>query len=170
MFEFFGQKKQEKKAKQAEQERLIKLKNELSFFKEMPRGKEEALGYTLKFFNVVSEFQDQGKVKFAKNADEINFFVARTGRQGYGWNRTEKGEKVTAENLYLGNVFGLFTHTAKHWINSNSVYKDFYKRYFSDLDLPDPFDWQVIMFHQVEPFIVVNTKELLDALDVAINC
>lgn len=166
MFEFFLQKRHEKKA---EQERLIKFKNDLSFFKEMPRSKEGALEYTLKFFNVVSEFQDQGRVKFAKNADEINFFVARTGRQGYGWNRTEKGEKVTAENLYLGNAFGLFTHPAKNWINSNSVYKDFYKRYYSDPDLSDPFDWQVVMFHQVEPFIVSNVKELCDALDIAIN-
>lgn len=168
MFEFFLQKRHEKKA---EQERLIKFKNDLSFFKEeMPRNKEGALEYTLKFFNVVSEFQDQGRIKFAKNADEINFLVARTGRQGYGWNRTEKGEKVTADNLYLGNVWGLFTHTAKEWMNGDGIYKDFYKRFYHDHNSVDPFDWQVIMFHQVEPFIVRNVKELCDALDIAIKC
>lgn len=168
MFEFFWQKRHEKKA---EQERLIKFKNDLSFFKEeMPRNKEGALEYTLKFFNVVSEFQDQGRIKFAKNADEINFLVERAGRQVYGWNRTKMGEKVTAENLYLGNVFGLFTHPIKYWINSESIYPDFYKRFYLNPNLPDPFDWQVIMFHEVEPFIVVNTKELLDALEKAINC
>lgn len=37
------------------------------------------------------------------------------GRDLYGWNRTEKGETVTADKVYLGNIYGLLTYPASYW-------------------------------------------------------
>lgn len=37
------------------------------------------------------------------------------GRERYGWNRSRPGEQVTPDNVYLGNVYGLWTFTARSW-------------------------------------------------------
>lgn len=49
------------------------------------------------------------------------------GRNRYGWNRTEKGESVTADKVFLGNIFGLFTHSVSFWKQQKGQPKDEWK-------------------------------------------
>lgn len=49
---------------------------------------------------------------------DLQVHVQQSGRDPYGWNRTERGETVTGDNVYLGNVFGRFTKTASYWQRS----------------------------------------------------
>lgn len=43
-----------------------------------------------------------------------NHFV-NAGRDKSGWNRTQKGETVTEDRVFLGNIYGLFTHPVSFW-------------------------------------------------------
>ena len=165
---FFGQKREQK---QNEKRRLIQLKDVITEFKEMPLDKNDGFEYVVMFFNVISRFEDKGKVEFARNADEINCLINQMGRQGYGWNRTTKGEMVTYDNFYVGDRYGLFTKTLRYWMQSNSIYKDFFKRWHPEVAqkvTSNPFDWQVVLFYIIEPFIIEKKKALLNALDKGI--
>lgn len=165
----FGQKKEER---QKEKKRLIKLKDVLNEFQEMPLDKNEGYEYVIMFFNVISRFEDNGKIRFAKNADEINFLVNQTGRQAYGWNRTTKGETVTYDNFFVGDRYGLFTKSLRYWMRSDSVYENFFQRWHPEVArkvTSDPFDWQVILYWIIEPFIVEKKKLLVKALNKGIE-
>jgi hypothetical protein len=44
--------------------------------------------------------------------------VTKGGRDEYGYNRTKKGEKVTKDKVYFGNIYGLFTLDVNVWENT----------------------------------------------------
>lgn len=166
----FGLLNGNKQQKEVEKGRLIRLKNEIQAFQEMPHDKN-GFAYVIDFFNTTSFFQDEGKLSYAKNATEINDLIDVLGRQTYGWNRTKKGEKVTLDNFYVGDRYGLFTKSLRSWMNSTSIYHDFALRWYPNLAMPnkdDPFDWQVILFFIIEPFIKEEKKLLLNLLDKGI--
>ncbi|HYD18508.1 MAG TPA: hypothetical protein VEF76_08525 [Patescibacteria group bacterium] len=90
----------------------------------------------VKFFNAVAPIYDQPEQlnaavaaaqkagsKFTETAEalrDLQVHVQQSGRDPYGWNRTEKGETVTGDNVYLGNIYGRFTKTANYWQSSFS--------------------------------------------------
>ena len=93
----------------------------------------------VRFFDVVSQFNDKqqeapitvGRVleafrKAGKNPEAIEALETlqahfnKSGRDEYGMNRTGPGEPVTADNVYLGNIFGRWTFTATRWRESIS--------------------------------------------------
>jgi hypothetical protein len=41
--------------------------------------------------------------------------VCKGGRSEFGRNRTKKGEKVTADNVYFGDIYGLYTLPVRKW-------------------------------------------------------
>ena len=41
------------------------------------------------------------------------------GRDEYGFSRTKKGETVTKDKVYFGNIYGLFTLNVNVWENTN---------------------------------------------------
>lgn len=70
--------------------------------------------YALKFFGVIAKFQDSGVMKDgllsdSKSFEELSKHIKNAGRNPYGWVRAERGQPVTADNVYLGDVFGLWT-------------------------------------------------------------
>lgn len=75
--------------------------------------------YAVHFFNIVVRFNDKysvDKKMFKDNAESAGILathLSRAGRQEYGWVRAKKGQEVTLDNLYLGNVHGLWTKTAR---------------------------------------------------------
>ena len=163
---------QNKEKRKTEKKRLIKLRDILNEFQQMPTSKEEGYESVIMFFNVISRFQDNGKVEFAKNSDEINALINQTGRQAYGWNRTTKGEAVTYDNFFVGDRYGLFTKSLRHWMFSDSVYEGFFQRWHPEVArkvTSDPFDWQVILYWIIEPFIVEKKKLLVKALNKGIE-
>ena len=51
-------------------------------------------------------------------------------------------------HVYVGERYGLFTYTLRYWMDSDSVYKGFVKRFHPNVSWAikgDPFDWQVII-------------------------
>jgi len=52
----------------------------------------------------------------------INHIII-AGRCKYGFNRTSKGERVTPDKVFLGNIFGLFTHPITYWLQPESKRK-----------------------------------------------
>ena len=101
-------------------ESLYTLKKDLQKLGPIPNGKD-VYDYGVKFFNIIASFQDNNTVDidFFKNTTEEAQILAKhinnAGRNEYGWVRAQRGEPVTLHNLYLGNVYGLWTNTAAFW-------------------------------------------------------
>ncbi len=74
--------------------------------------------YAVHFFNIIAQFQDKYSVTEAmfkdskENASVLAKHISNAGRDQYGWVRAKKGEPVTLNNLYLGNIAGLWTKPA----------------------------------------------------------
>ena len=87
------------------------------------------------FFEIVSKWHDRGlgdviaafeRVNYGQYdevLDELQALEAHfenAGRNVLGMNRTNRGETVTMNNVYLGNIYGLFTKPVSSWLG----YKD----------------------------------------------
>ena len=75
--------------------------------------------YSVHFFNIIARFQDKNPdisiLENDKNKDAVKALAAHiknAGRQPYGWVRAKKGEPITLDNLYLGDVAGIWTNPA----------------------------------------------------------
>ena len=75
--------------------------------------------YSVHFFNIIARFQDKGydisMLANDKNKDAIKLLgahIKNAGRQQYGWVRAKEGQPVTLDNLYLGDIAGIWTNTA----------------------------------------------------------
>lgn len=101
-------------------ESMEKLKKDLQKLGPIPQGKE-VYDYGVQFFNIIASFQDANAVDFelfkerTEDAKNLAEHIRNAGRQEYGWVRAPRGEEVTLHNLYLGNVYGLWTRTAAFW-------------------------------------------------------
>lgn len=116
----------EKKALKEIQPQLQELEKEMTMIAAMS-NKVEAI---IKLFQVISALQDASG--FKKTVDKLNgskkYFpqleavmilqthIEKAGRCPYGMNRTHKGEEVTADNVFLGDIDGLWTKTASFWL------------------------------------------------------
>ncbi len=82
------------------------------------------------FFNFVSPWYDRGFRDIIAAFEDVNWgqydgvleclrvlelHFVNAGRNKCGMNRTECGEAVTEDNVYLGDVWGLWTKTARFW-------------------------------------------------------
>ena len=101
-------------------ESLDKLKKDLQKLGPIPSGKD-VYDYGVRFFNIISFFQDNNAIDIELFKDTTGAaqtlvkHIHNAGRQEYGWVRAQRGEPVTLHNLYLGNVYGLWTKTAAFW-------------------------------------------------------
>lgn len=75
--------------------------------------------YAVHFFNIIAQFQDKypdiSILKNDKNQDTIEVLqkhLKNAGRNPYGWVRASKGKPVTLDNLYLGDIAGIWTFPA----------------------------------------------------------
>ncbi len=91
----------------------------------------DALRVIVPFFDVISRWQDRGFNDVIVAFEEANFsgkyddalerlrtlelHFENAGRNEHGMNRTKPGESVTADKVFLGNIFGLFTHPVSYW-------------------------------------------------------
>ena len=82
------------------------------FFDITSKWHDRGLGDIIAAFSVVNDGQYDSVISQLITLD--HHFVT-TGRNPCGWNRTEYGEAVTPEKVFLGNVYGLFTRTAEYW-------------------------------------------------------
>lgn len=59
-----------------------------------------------------------------ENLQQLEHHIARAGRSEFGMNRTKPGERVTADVVFLGNIYGLFTHPVSRWQTGKNEAKD----------------------------------------------
>lgn len=114
---------------------LDMLKGEMERIKVMP-NKVEAI---IELFRVISPLQDKGGFSQTifklqeKNYGQIDAaikalevlqkHITKAGRDTYGLNRTEPGEEVRAANVFLGDVFGVWTMPASYWLEHKSRFE-----------------------------------------------
>lgn len=94
---------------------------------------QSAVELIVDFFDAVSKAQDtlplddilvavteadrRAKGKYVRtlgNLHTLRIHLTRAGRDSYGMNRTKRGQRVTANDVYLGNVSGYITKTAAY--------------------------------------------------------
>ncbi|MDR0727187.1 MAG: hypothetical protein LBF37_03935 [Rickettsiales bacterium] len=110
---------------------LQELKKSLESIGDIPPYNDrKVFDYAVNFFNAIISFQDNF-VLDAKNfkavTDEIasiKIHIKNAGRHEFGWVRAKPGEPVTLDNLYLGNVYGIWTKTAREFQNSDVEFGD----------------------------------------------
>ena len=96
---------------------LLDMQKKLQKLGPIPNGKD-IYDYAIKFFNIIVEFQDKYAVdietfsKTTEDAEALAKHIKNSGRDEYGWVRAPRGESVTLHNLYLGNIYGIWTNTA----------------------------------------------------------
>lgn len=87
------------------------------------------------FFATTSPWYDRGLRDFIAEFSQVNDgqytltiqtlrdldgqFIM-TGRSPYGLNRSERGDPVTTDNVYLGNIYGLFTLPISRWMKGEN--------------------------------------------------
>lgn len=134
--------------------RIDNLRTQLEELGEVPKNDYAAFAYLIRFFNIVSFFEDEGMVMLrdAKLSREFNFVILRCGRNLYGMNRTLKGEEINFDNVWLGDVCGLFTHPAAWWIKQE-----------------DKTALVQLASYKVIPFVSENREALLNLCNRALN-
>lgn len=78
------------------------------------RGMEDVIS-TLSLFHGWRYAAGTGYEKLLPIVHLLNNHFWKAGRDLYGWNRTKPGEEVTPDNVFLGNVYGLFTKPVSFW-------------------------------------------------------
>lgn len=130
------------------------------------------------FFSVTSPWHDRGlrdvifaftKVNDGKYDDIIGKLAtlehqfATAGRSEFGWNRTRFGQEVTPDKVFLGNIYGLFTHPVPRWQEGKDERKD------SWLGLEDVNPYDVVSIQAARfiknhaPIMVERARELAAA-------
>lgn len=162
----------------AEIARIIRLEKELRKLGDFPSGNiKKIILYNVNFLNIVSQFQDNGYLKYQpKEMVEIqklfNVTVEMSGRQDSPnkWNYTKKGEKVTTLNVFYGGVFGLPIKPASYWLGLPRTQKiglDYHSRVAANLSespvIAKKTLWQTqaIMEAGVKKFTENNSKVLI---------
>ena len=162
MFEMF----KARKARKAEMERISKFREDLANMGECPYKDEQIFNYSLEFFKLVASFQDEGLLQYSKCQQEQKLFnglLKAVGRDEFGTNRTQPGEDVTLDSIYLGNIFGLVTRTARVWKSDKEIYHGFGKRWLKSNHLDsNPTMSHVIATHQLQPLVVSARRGLMD--------
>jgi len=133
-------------------------------------NKIEAL---IKLFNEVSRLQDEdfpqelASVRWLsrdkrKARGSLIIEIKIAGRNMYKMNRTKKGETVTADNVFLGDLFGLWTKPASYWLKNETSLKATHR--------PDikgnPTEWYLIHDYQCGTFVKDRTESMLRQIDI----
>lgn len=135
---------------------MAKLKKDLQKLGPIPDG-EEVYDYGVKFFNIIASFQDANAIDFelfketTEEAKILARHVSNAGRDQYGWVRSQRGEPVTLHNLYLGNIYGLWTKTAAFWKEQPQK------------------DVQTIIQNQLSSFIKSHREPMIELITKVLN-
>ncbi len=141
------------------------------------KGKE-GIETVVQFFNAVSMVEDsldpnttseirsylQSKKKeAAEKFDNLCKHLSNAGREEFGWNRTKKGEIVTGDKVYLGNISGLFTKTVDYWKGQKNEAKGGWG--YGGMENLNAYD---VVNNQAREFMQSHSSEMIDDIS-AIN-
>lgn len=152
------------------QPQLLALEKELEKIGAM-ENKIEAI---VRLFQVVSPLHDQGgfaeelsKLQASSREKEftalknLQLHIRNAGRSPYGINRTQTGEEVNAGNVWLGDVFGLFTHPADFWLNRMDELKKELRPDVSKNPKEPISNWYIINDYQCGSFVSSHVDGML---------
>jgi hypothetical protein len=159
-------------------EKAVMLQKQMQEISVMP-NKVEAI---VRLFQVISPLQDAGgfsdvitKLK-KKNYGQIDQEISAleslqshfrsAGRNIFGYNRTKPGEEVTAQSVYLGDVFGLFTKTAAYWLSKQAELQKDYRRDISKDPNNPVTTWYCINDYQASPFVKHHTEGIIKSIEL----
>lgn len=131
----------------------------------------------VRLFQIISPIQDAGgfsqeisileskKVKSSqiKALKALQKYFCTSGRAIFGMNRTAVGEKVTAEKVFLGNIFGIFTKPAAYWLSKKSELE---KTLRYDISKNPVSNWYLINDYQCGEFVKKHTNGILEQITV----
>ncbi len=139
--------------------KLRAIMPELRQLREFLRGaasQPEPLYRIVEFFDRISPWHDRGLEDVISPFRQVNYgqhdhvivqliklegHFVNAGRDPSGMNRTERGERVTADKVYVGGVFGLFTHAVPFWVARRGEPKG------SHPDYPDMNGYDLVAWH-----------------------
>lgn len=129
---------------------LIQLRDQLRRLAQS----SDSLDTIVRFFDIVSRWHDRGLQDVVDAFEKRNkggrhdaiieklgtlsahFHMA--GRDLFGWNRTRLGQTVTQADVFLGNIWGLFTKPAYFWMQQKDAPKGGWG--FEGMDHLNPYD------------------------------
>lgn len=148
----------------------------------------EPLTEIVHFFDTVSRWHDRGIDDLIAAFEEVNYgqydevlkklrtlkkHFEDAGRCEYGWNRTKRGETVTADRVFLGNIYCLFTHPVSFWSREENKKKDIpyvdhrgptsFARYTSAYDVVSQQARQFMASHASQMLAILNNLEAVAA-------
>jgi hypothetical protein len=155
------------------QDDLIYLEKEMI---EISKMENKVLGI-IRLFKVISPIQDKGGFSQTigklqeKNVGDLDQIISalkvlqihfeRAGRCDSGINRTKVGEEITAEKVFLGDIYGIWTKTASYWLTNQEKCKQD-KHYDASKDKDNPISiWYLINDYQAGGFVKSHTDGIL---------
>jgi len=155
------------------QPRIQELEKEIKSI-ELMDNKVEAI---VRLFQVISPIQDAGGFsqeifelrkhasgKFDQRIEALAVLqkhFSNAGRSEYGINRTKKGEEINAEKVYLGDIFGIWTKTAAHFLGKKEELKKTLRPDVSKNPESPISTWYLINDYQCGGFVKSHTDGIL---------
>lgn len=56
--------------------------------------------------------------------EELEVHIENAGRAPHGWNRTTKGELITLDDVFLGDINGIWTKPLSYWLKYESAHNE----------------------------------------------
>jgi hypothetical protein len=138
----------------------------------LPKEHYEPLDRIVALFNLVSPWYDRldelrcrlnfsSDTEIGKKIEELFQQFENVGRCQYGWNRTKKGQIVTHDDVFLGNVYGIWTFNVAQimgWKNED-------KKITWGYDFGEPVNvYDIISRWQALPFIRSHSEKIVDLI------
>ena len=101
---------------------------------------------------------------FFRSLETLQGHIACAGRTRFGWNRTKVGEVVTPEQVFLGNVYGLFTKPVSFWKQRKGEEKGGWG--FPGMEYLNAYD---VVASQSTGFLMVHLDSMISSLSVIIE-
>lgn len=86
------------------------------------------------------------------------------GRDPNGINRTSKGEEVTADKVFLGNIFGLTTKPASYWLANKAKLEKSLRPDASENPKYPISNWYLINDYHYAGIIESHTKSIVEQI------
>jgi hypothetical protein len=96
--------------------------------------------------------------------DVLQIRFVNAGRDRYGWNRTYPGERVTEDRVFLGDIYGLFTHPVSYWKQKRDKKKGGWG--FSGMEHLNAYD---VVSQQASCFLLSHTGPMLRIIQILID-
>jgi len=159
-------------------DQLTMLKSEMERIKAMP-NKVEAI---IELFRVISPLQDTGGFSQTvsklqeKNYGQIDTAIAalqslqkhfsNAGRDEFGMNRTKPGEAITAANVWLGDVFGIWTKSAQFWLENQERFEKDLREDLTTKSSKPASTWDCINSYKAGSFVENHTGGIINQVSI----